>query len=245
MLMLLLPAAAYAQQGYVYQPSGLGFVSREPIEAGQRVQGLILQPTGLLSLGELNVQGQESDDLFTYWTATYNRRSYYYDIYSGYWKPGPVSYRHATLNFSGDLLEGWVRVFGGLVDYNNFFGQDGVLYKRVNIERNRHRKTNNRRRIVYTYFVNMQTGERSDSGSLPYLVIGDVSKDWLQEQMSKQEELYRSIVREDPAFPQWQVEAFVAPGEVVVANGQPDAEQLSLLQLIEQTAGPVQVGSGQ
>lgn len=40
MLMLLLPVAAYAQQGYVYQPSGLDFVSREPIQAGERLQGL-------------------------------------------------------------------------------------------------------------------------------------------------------------------------------------------------------------
>lgn len=243
-LWLALGTAALAQ-GYVYQPSGLGFVSTAPVEAGQTVRGLILLPTGMISLGDVKVSGQESDDMFSYWRGTFSNGAYYYDSYSGYWKPGPVQYRRGALNFQGNTVEGWVRVFGGLIDTNNFFGQDGVLYKRVNIERNRHRKTNNRRKIIYTYFVNMDTGERSDSGSLPYLVIGDAGKDWLDQQMQNQEELYRSIVREDPAFPQWRSEAFQAPSEVVVANGQADAEQLNLLQLIEQEAGPIQVQSEQ
>lgn len=239
-LWLGLAGAAWAQ-GYVYQPSGLGFVSTEPVAAGQSLRSLILMPTGLITLGEVYVESQVSDDMFTYWRGTFNRGTYYYDSYSGYWKPGPVEYRRAFLSFQGSMVEGWTRVFGSLVDYNNFFGQDGVLYKRVNIERNRHRKTNNRRKIVYTYFVNMDTGERSDSGSLPYLVIGNADKDWLDEQMRKQEDLYRSIVREDPAFPDWRSEAFQAPTEVVVANGKADSDQLNLLQLIEQETGAVQV----
>jgi hypothetical protein len=233
--------SAVLAQGYVYQPSGLDFVSTTPVEAGQTVRGLVMLSTGMLTLGDVAVQEQESDDMFTYWRGTYNRGTYYYDIYSGYWKPGPVEYKRAFLNFKSEVLEGWTRVFGGLIDYNHFFSQDGVLYKRVNIERNRHRKTNKRRKIVYTYFVNMETGERSDSGSLPYLVIGDVDRTWLEEQMRKQEDLYRLIVREDPAFPNWRVEAYEAPSEVVVANGQPDAEQLNLLQLIEQETGTVKV----
>lgn len=237
---LLSVSASYAQ-GYVYQPSGLEFVTTSPVEAGQTLRGLVLLPSGMLALAEVKVQELESDDMFTYWRGTYNRGIYYYDIYSGYWKPAPVEYRRAFLNFQGEVLEGWTRVFGNLVDYNHFFSQDGVLYKRVNVERNRHRKTNNRRKIVYTYFVNMETGERSDSGSLPYLVIGDANSDWLQEQMRKQEELYRSIVREDPAYPNWRSEAFIAPNEVVVANGQADNDQLNLLQLIEQETGGVQV----
>lgn len=242
-LWLMLGGAALAQ-GYVYQPSGLGFVSTEPVSSGEYVRSLILMPTGLITLGEVYVDGQESDDMFTYWRGTFNRGTYYYDAYSGYWKPGPVEYRRSLLTFQGEVIEGWTRVFGSLVDYNNFFGQDGVLYKRVNIERNRHRKTNNRRKIIYTYFVNMETGERSDSGSLPYLVIGDASKDWLEEQMRKQEDLYRSIVRQDPAFPDWRSEAFTAPEEVVVANGKADAEQLNLLQLIEAETGAVDVQGG-
>jgi hypothetical protein len=237
---LLLAGTALAQ-GYAYQPSGLGFVATEPVAAGQSLRSLILMPTGLITLGDVYVESQESDDMFTYWRGTFNGSTYYYDSYSGYWKPGPVEYRRAFLSFQGATIEGWTRVFGSLVDYNNFFGQDGVLYKRVNVERNRHRKTNNRRKIIYSYFVNMDTGERSDSGSLPYLVIGDVDKEWLDEQMSKQEALYRSIVREDPAFPNWRVEAFEAPTEVVVANGKPDAEQLNLLQIIEKETSSVKV----
>ena len=243
-LWLALGTAALAQ-GYVYQPSGLDFVSTAPVEAGETVRGLILLSTGIITLGDVKVQGQESDDMFTYWSGTYNRGTYYYDTYSGYWKPGPVQYRRGALSFQGDAIEGWVRVFGGVIDTNNFFGQDGVLYKRVNIERNRHRKTNKRRKIIYTYFVNMETGERSDSGSYPVLVIGEAGQEWLDQQMQNQENMYRLIVREDPAFPKWRTEAYQAPSEVVIANGQADAEQLNLLQQIEQETGPVQVEGGQ
>jgi hypothetical protein len=241
-LWLALGTAVWAA-GYVYQPSGLGFVSTAPVEAGQTVRGLIMLPTGIITLGDVKVTGQVSDDMFTYWSGTYNRGTYYYDSYSGYWKPGPVEYRRGALSFQGVAVEGWVRVFGGVIDTNNFFGQDGVLYKRVNIERNRHRKTNSRRKIIYTYFVNMDTGERSDSGTFPTLVIGEAGKEWLDQQMKNQEDMYRSIVREDPAFPKWRTEAYTAPSEIVVANGQADAEQLNLLQQIEQETGAVKVES--
>jgi hypothetical protein len=242
-LALALATAALAQ-GYQYQPSGLEWNPTTPVQAGETVQGLLRLPTGLTGLGDVYVEGIVEDDMFAYWAGTHGGTEYYYDIYSGYWKPGPVSYRHAALNFQGDNLEGWVRQFGSFVDYDHFFGADGVLYKRINITRNRHRNTNRRREVVYSYFVNMQTGERSDSEALAYRVIGDagVAKQVIDDQIAKQEAALAQIVEQNPAFPEWQVEAFTAPAEVVEPNPSVVQGNPSLMELIEGEVGPLDVG---
>jgi hypothetical protein len=238
-----LASPVLAQQGYVYQPSGLDFVGTAPVKAGETLTGLILQSTGFITLGDVLVQGQDKDDLFAYWVGTNRGNAYYYDSYSGYWKPGPMTYRRAKLSFQGETIEGWVRVFGNRLDYNHFFGQDGVLYNRVNVERHRTRKTNRQRKIIYTYFINMQTLERSDSANLPYIVIGSGSEDFYRQQMAQKEDQFRLILRDDPAFPNWQVEAFTPPSQVVIANGQATADELTLLQAAEQESGTLQVES--
>ena len=240
-LLVALHAGAAFAQGYTYQPSGLGFTGTVPVEAGESVKGLIQMTTGLIALGDVQVEGVQEDDMFAYWAGKYGGQLYYYDGYSGYWRPGPLSYPHASLLFQGEVIEGRVRKFGLFEDRNHFFGNDGVLYKRINIERNRRRNTNRKRQIVYSYFVNTQTGERSDSDGLPYRVIGDmgVARAVVAEQVEKQEEALALILKENPAFPMWKVQAYELPEEVVVANGDPTKEEINLMQLIETEIGPL------
>ncbi|MCC7477897.1 hypothetical protein IT575_05505 [bacterium] len=200
------------------------FTPDTPIEAGVNIKGLLRQPNGLTALADIYVEGTIEDDMFTYWVGSYNGEHYYYDIYSTYWMPGPVSYIRSTLTFQKEKIEGWVRQFGGkrgmaYPDYNHFFGSDGVLYKRVVIERNRTRGTNKRRKVIYSYFVNMQTLERSDSHAPSYLVIGGGDRSLIDEQMKRKEETFARIVQEIPAFPLWQTTAFEAPDRIVVHNG--------------------------
>jgi hypothetical protein len=240
---LAVTGTAYAQ-GYQYQPSGLEWMGREPAAIGDTVQGLLRMPTGVIGLGPVYVDDVYADELFAYWTGTSGGTRYFYDRYSGYWKPGPISYRHATLDFQGDSIEGWVRQFGSYLDYDHFFGGDGVLYKRINIERNRRRNTNQRRKVIYTYFVNMDTGERSDSEALAYRVIGDlgVAREIIDQQTKLQEEALARILAENPAFPNWQTQAFETPEEIAVPESNPQSSDPTLLQLIEGTIGPLSVG---
>jgi hypothetical protein len=242
LLTLGVATAAWAQ-GYEYQPSGLEYQPTVPVEAGQTVQALIRLPSGLTGLSQMQVDGVHYDDLFAYWQGTYNGDTYYYDIYSGYWKPGPVQYSHATLDFQGTAIEGWVRVFGPYPDYSHFFGRDGVLYKRINITRARTRDTNRRRQIIYTYFVNMATGERSDGEGLPYRYIGDagVATEVVEAQMEARETQLADLVEDDPAYPNWEVEAFVPPEEITAPVTIPGTGEQSLLALIEDEVGPLQI----
>jgi hypothetical protein len=150
-----------------------------------------------------------------------------------------------TLNCQGqkqkERVEGWVRQFGSYLDYNNFFGSDGVYYKRIIIKRNRTRGTNKRRQIMYSYFINTQTLERSDGGAPPYIVIGNANVDFLKEQMASKERVFKQILEANPAFPKWQSDAFIAPTKVVVHNGAPENVDDNLLQLIESEIGPLVV----
>ncbi len=239
-LMAGLTASAMAQ-GYTYQPSGLEFQTTVPVEAGQSVKGLILLPGGMTGLGDIYVEGTYTDDLFTYWEGTYNGGYYYYDIYSCYWKPGPISYLRANLDFQGTNIEGWIRGFGSYYDADHFFGQDGVLYQRINITRNRTRNTSRRRQIIYSYFVNMQTLERSDSGAPAYRYIGQEPDIIFQSQIEAQETRLDEIIKDDPAYPQWELEAFDAPSQVVTPDGIP-SDSPSLLQMIEGEIGPLHEG---
>jgi hypothetical protein len=235
LLTVLLAGSALAQSIF--------FDPKAPVSAGQTVKALITQSTGITTLGDIYVQGTVKDDLFAYWVGTHNGNRYYYDEYTTYWRPGPVTYRHSSLNFQGERVEGWVRQFGTYLDYNNFFGRDGVYYKRIIIKRNRNRNTNKRRQIMYSYFINTQTLERSDSGSPPYLVIGNADADFIKKQMQAKEDQFRQVLKEFPAFPKWQTDQYVAPAQVVVHNGAPEGGDDNLLQLIEAEIGPLQVNT--
>lgn len=240
-LTLALAGTALAQQGYTYQPSGLELDTTAPIEAGQSVKGLILMNNGMTALGDVYVEGLYRDDLFAYWEGSYQNAYYYYDIYSGYWKPGPVSYLRASLDFQGETAEGWIRSFGGYYDADHFFGQDGVLYKRIKIMRNRTRDTSRRRQVVYSYFINTQTMERSDSEAAAYRYIGNEPSSIVQSQAEEQEEKLAEMVEADPAFPMWEVEAFQPPSEVVTPEGVP-IDGPTVLELVEEEIGPIHSG---
>jgi hypothetical protein len=245
MLLLTLSSGAFAQAGYIYQSSGLEFVGTSPVQAGETVKGLLTLPNGMTGLGDIYVNGWYEDDLFGYWEGIYNNYYYYYDTYSGYWKPGPVGYRYATLEFQGILLEGWARQFGKVVDYNVFFGRDGVLYKRMNIKRNRRRGSNRRNEVIYSYYLNTETGERSDGGALPYRIISgnaEGAAQLIEQQISDQEAILKDFIADNPLFPQWQREAYVAPQEVIITTGIPRDGELSLYEMIEGEIGPIVVG---
>jgi len=242
-LAIALAGNAWAQ-GYEYQASGLEYQATTPVEAGETVTGLIRLPSGMTALGPVKVEDVYYDDLFAYWAGDYGGSLYFYDIYSGYWRPGPVGYEYANLNFQGENVEGWVRAFGNTVDYDNFFGRDGVLYKRINVTRNRTRNTNRHRQIVYTYFVNMATGARSDGEGLPYTVIGDteVAAELIEEVMLARESQLANIVDEDPAYPHWEAQAFDLPAEVAAPETVHATDEANLLDLIEDEIGPLSVG---
>jgi len=236
-------SAAFAQ-GYEYQLSGLEYQPTVPVSVGESVQGLIRLETGLLALGQVYVEDVFYGNMFAFWMGSFNGQTYFYDNYSGYWKPGPVGTTYATLNFQGEVVEGWVRYFGDYTDYDHFFGSDGILYKRINVTRARTRNTNRRRQIVYTYFVNTQTGERSDGEGLPYRVIGDedAAVELVEQQMEAREAQVANIVEDDPAYPEWEVTAF-EPGEQVVSPATvPGTGEQTLLDLIETEVGPLTVG---
>jgi hypothetical protein len=243
-VLALAMAGAAMAQGYQYQPSGLEWTGRAPAAVGDTVRGLLRLPSGLVGLGDVAVDDVYADDMFSYWTGTSGGHRYLYDRYNGFWMPGPIDYRHATLNFQGEPIEGWVRVFGPFVEYNHFFGSDGVLYKRINIERNRNRKTNEHRRVIYTYFVNMATGERSDSEAMAYRVIGDlgVAREVVDRQVQQQEAALAKILAENPAFPNWQTEEFTTPAEVAAPADDAKKTDPTLLELVEGQIGPLQVG---
>lgn len=224
------------------------FTPDAPVAAGENIKGLIRTPNGLTSLGDLYVEGTFEDDMFTYWVGKYNGNYYYYDIYSTYWMPGPVSYQRSTLDFQGEKIEGWIRQFGGdrglaYPDYNHFFGSDGVLYKRIVIERNRKRGTNRRRSVVYSYFINMDTLERSDSRAPSYLIIGNADATFISDQMKRKEQVFAQIIRELPAFPLWQTTAFEAPDRIVVHNGAVENDD-NLIVLGKSDLGALNVDSG-
>jgi len=242
-LSLALVTAALAQ-GYEYQPSGLEYQPTVPVEIGETVQGLIRLDSGMIALGQLRVEDVYYGDMFAYWLGNYQGDAYYYDRYSGYWKPGPVRTQYATLNFQGETQEGWVRVFGPFIDYDHFFGRDGVLYQRVNVTRARTRDTNRRRQVLYTYFVNMETGERSDGEGLPYRVlVGDSEsvKQLVEQQMAAHETKLEEIVQDDPAYPQWETEAYEAPAEIVSPTTVPSTGERTLLELMEGELEPLNV----
>lgn len=231
-------------QGYEYTASGLEYQTTVPAAAGETVTGLVKQATGMTALGQVKVEDVYFDDLFAYWVGTFNGEYYAYDAYSTYWKPLPVSYQHATLKFQDEVISGWVRSFGGWMDSDNFFGRDGIVYKRINVTRNRKRGTNRRRQVIYTYFVNLATGERSDREGMTYSVIGDagVAAQVIEEVMAARETELAAIVDNDPAYPQWENRAQEPPDVIGVPDSVNVTDQQTLMDLIEGEVGPLTIG---
>lgn len=243
LLFVLIAAGSAYAQGYEYTTSGLEYQSTVPVEAGIDVQGLVRLETGLTALGQVYVEGVFHDDLFAYWVGTYNGGEYYYDSYDGDWKPGPVIYRYAALAFQEDVLEGWARQFGPYLDTDHFFSRDGVLYQRVKVMRGRKRDTNRNRRVIYSYFINMATGERSDNEGSAYRIIGDkeVGEKIIEEVMLDREVELAQLVVDNPAYPQWDDGAMEPPTEVAVPDEAVLVEGQNLLEIIEGEIGPLTV----
>lgn len=213
-----------------------------PIRAGEKVFGIIVYPSGMYTVGKVEVEGAVSDDMFTYWEGTFKGDYYYYDPYSLRWMSGPVSYRHASLAFQGKTVEGWVRDFGGLTDYNHFFGDDGDLYKRVNVFKRNKSDRKIKTRIVYTYFKNLRTGERSDGGKFPHLQITGATVEYVNEESRRQEDNIRLLLQAEPELADWRRAAQNPPSQVDAPQQLPKTEDPSLAQLITKELGPLSVG---
>lgn len=216
------------------------FESSVPVAIGDNVRGMVLYPMGTSGIATVRVTGYWSDDMTTYWRATYLGDDYVYDTYSGFWKPTPVSYEGATLEFQGRTVEGWVRYFGNRMDRNLFVGRDGDVYKRVNVTRKQRRGQRSRVRVMYTYFLNLRTLERSDGKFMPYYGMTPEDQQYVKEQSDLADAALAQRAAADPAFPQWNGQDEPA-GEVVNLPAQPSAEeQRSLAELVEEQVGPVQ-----
>jgi hypothetical protein len=235
---VLLSSAAFAQ---VQPVSG----NTVPVEAGKRVFGIIVYPSGMYTVGNVMVEGSIQDDMFAYWEGSFEGAYYYYDPYSMRWMPGPVSYTRASLAFQDGYVEGWVRNFGGLMDYNNFYGNDGDYYKRVNIYKRNKNKKHIKGRVVYTYFRNVRTGERSDNGKVPYIKIEGADVKFVNEESRRQENHIQLMVEATPELGEWQETARELPNKVDAPKSLPTEQDPSLMQLIEKELGPLKVGPEQ
>lgn len=241
--LLAISVAGHAiAQGYEYQASGLEFEPTVPARAGETVQGLLKMDNGFTALGDVKIADVYYDDLFAYWVGLFDGKYYLYDQYSGYWRATPVAYQHAKLDFQGEIVEGWVRNFGNWTDRDHFFGRDGILYKRINILRNRTRDTSSRRRVVYTYFVNTATGERSDGTGRAYTIIGDedVAIELVEQAEQDGEQQLEAVSSDNPAYEDWRANGHEVP-EMLGIPGEIDTENGSVMDLIEEEIGPLTV----
>jgi hypothetical protein len=216
-----------------------------PVSVGEKVFGIIVYPTGMYTVGKVQVVGSVSDDMFSYWEGSYKGDYYYYDPYSNRWMSGPVSYRHATLAFNGESVEGWVRDFGGLPDYNHFFGNDGDLYKRINVFKRNRGDRKIKTRIVYTYFRNLRTGERSDGGKFPHIQVTGATVEYINQESRRQEDNIQLLLDAVPSLADWREAAQTLPEKVDAPQTLPKTEDPSLAQLITKELGPLIVGPQQ
>src|SRR5690348_4908177 len=84
------------------------FESTVPIAVGDSVRAMVQYPNSTMGIGQVEVTGYYADDITTYWRGSHLGADYVYDVYTGFWKPAPVTYEGATLDFQGQALEGWV-----------------------------------------------------------------------------------------------------------------------------------------
>ncbi len=136
------------------------------------------------------------DQFFEYWVGESEGRAVLFDSLGQIWYPAPVQYERIKIIFRGEELEGFVRVWGKVIpfiDGNYYFGIDGMTYKLVKKYKRTGPAGKKKRRVKYSYYVNMVTGERSD---------------WLPR---TEEEIYyyESLIQESAkeAFPNWYSEA--------------------------------------
>lgn len=241
-LILLLATSALAQGGASI------FESTTPVRIGDSVRGMLLYPMGTMGIATVDVTGLYPDDMTTYWMGTHFGQNYVYDPYSAFWKPVPVDYQFATLEFQERQLEGWVRYFGGRMDRDVFIGRDGMIYKRVNITKKQRRGSRNRVRVLYTYFLNLSTLERSDGRFVPYYGMTEEDQQLVKEQSAAEEAALAQQAAAHPAFPRWDGAGAIGPpapavSEIVTVPAEPtEAQQRSLAELIEDEVGPGFIG---
>jgi hypothetical protein len=242
-MLVALCAAAVAQT----DPAGSAGTSEPvlvPAAVGTIVRGYIQDDSGQAVVGEIQVAGSSPDDLFTYWVGYDGQWHYGFDVYREVWRPGPAEYVPATLGFQAGTLDGWLRSFGGMVDHDFFFGQDGVVYQRFYNEVDGE--------VVYTYFVHTATGQRSDSLELLNSVVTTpgLSQIILAQQARQIEKFLAGFPERSADFPYWRKYGNILPGELpslVTWGAVPPAGldrdlpqgQPSLLELIEQEVGPL------
>jgi hypothetical protein len=233
------------------------FSSTTPVGVGDTVRGMVLYPMGTTGIATVKVTGYYPDDMTTYWAGyewrpgrglndagTRLGKELVYDPYSGFWKPSPVSYQESTLQFQDKTIEGWVRTFGDRMDRNLFIGRDGDVYRRVNITRKIRRGKRSRVRVVYTYFLDLRTLERSDGREASYYGMNAQDQDYIKQQSALQEAALAQKAAADPAFPQWQLQKGQNPSpEVVSVPAEPtEAQDKSLAELIQEQENPNTVG---
>jgi len=141
------------------------------------------------------------DQFFEYWAGESEGRAVLFDSLGQIWYPAPVQYERTKIIFRWEELEGFVRVWGNtipFIDGNYFFGIDGMTYKLVKKYKRTGPAGNRHRKLKYSYYENMVTGERSD---------------W-PPRTDEEAYYYQSLIRESAkeAFPNWYSEA--EPGKL-------------------------------
>lgn len=160
------------------------------------VWGTVRMDTGFYLYTKVYPISIVGDQFFEFWAGESEGRAVLFDSLGQIWYPAPVQYERTTIIFRGGELEGFVRVWGNtipFIDGNYFFAIDGMTYKlvkkykRTGLAGNRHRK------LRYSYYENMVTGERSD---------------WLP-RTEEEVYYYQSLIQESAkeAFPNWYSEA--------------------------------------
>jgi hypothetical protein len=167
-------------------------------QQGQTVQGTVRLPGGWRIYTTVTVTDLVTDDLFTYWAGEAEGRTVIYDYYSNVWVEPPVSYQRTAISFQGKDVEGWTRAFGagGYIDGSFFFGVDGVVYQKINIYHRHGRPYHKHRRVVYSYWLNTETLERSDS---PPDFVSDNDISYFEQPTVDR-------VDKDKTFPEWKAE---------------------------------------
>lgn len=247
-LLIALSASAAAQSASPAAPAA-GAPVMIPAAVGTIVRGYIQDTTGRAVVGEVQLAGSSPDDLFTYWVG-YDGRDYLgFDVYREVWRPGPAEYVRATLTFQAGTLDGWLRSFGGMVDRDFFFGQDGAVYQRFYNEVGGE--------VVYSYFMHAATGQCSDSPELLSQVIAEpgLAQIILAQQADQQEKFLAGFPQRDERYPRWREFGNILPEELptLVSWGAPapglerqlPEGQPSLLELIEEEVGPLNPEQGE
>jgi len=134
-----------------------------------------------------------SDQFFSFWAGEAEGRGVLLDPFSQIWYLAPVQYQRTAIVFRGEELEGFVRVWGNVMPYidgNYFFGVDGMAYKLQKKYRRSGPAGKKKKRLIYSYYENLVTGERSD---------------WLP-RTEEEQKYYESFLRTGEggaAFPLW------------------------------------------